>query len=449
MKKFSYFSILVFMLLMVGSSVAWAGEDTLDTGDNAWMLMSCALVIFMTPGLAFFYGGMTSVKNVLNMLMMSLACMGIISVQWVFWGYSIAFGPDIGGFFGSLSKAGLHGITPDTMAGSIPEYTFIMFQMTFAIITPALISGAAEGRMKFSTWMIFVPVWATLVYDPVCHWVWGEGGWCLGLDILDFAGGTVVHINSAAAALAVCIMLGKRKTNNIKPPCNLPMVMLGTGMLWFGWFGFNAGSALSAGGGTAFAFLITNVAAATAAITWLIVEWIATGKPTLLGACSGAVAGLVVITPAAGFVGPLGAIQMGIMGGIGCYFGATKLKKAFGYDDALDVVGVHGVGGTIGAFAVGLYATDFVTGPGGHHGFFIGWDGAGISLLGLQCIGFCAAWGYSFAVTMIILLILKAIMGLRTKEEEEDKGLDLAVHGELGYHLEMEQTGTIKDTGSH
>lgn len=449
MKRFGYLSIFFLIAMVCFASKAWAGEGGLDTGDNAWMLTASALVLFMTPGLAFFYGGMCSVKNVLNMIMMSLACMAIISVQWVFWGYSIAFGPDIGHFFGGLGMAGLHGITPDTLEGSISSYTFIMFQMTFAIITPALISGAAEGRMKFSTWLIFVPVWATFVYDPVCHWVWASGGWCFEAGILDFAGGTVVHINSAAAALAVCIMLGKRKQNNIKPPCNLPMIMLGTGMLWFGWFGFNAGSALSAGGGAAFAFLITNVAAATAAFTWMMCEWIATGKPTLLGGCSGAVAGLVVITPAAGFVGPLGSVQMGIMGGIGCYFGATKLKQAFGYDDALDVVGVHGVGGTIGAFASGLYATRLATGDDGVQGFFIGWDGAGIALLGKQCIGFLATWGYSFGVTMIILLILKGIMGLRTKEEDEDKGLDISVHGELGYHLEMEQTGTLKNTGSH
>ena len=442
MRRFSFFSVMLFVLITISAKVVFADEAVaIDSGDNAWMLVSCALVLLMTPGLAFFYGGMSSVKNLLNMLMMSLMCMAVMSIQWVFWGYSIAFGPDIGHFFGSLSKAGLHGITLDSMSGTIPEYTFIMFQMTFAIITPALISGAAEGRMKFSTWLIFIAVWGTFVYDPVCHWVWGDGGWALGMDILDFAGGTVVHINSAAAALAVCIMLGKRKPGNIKPPCNLPMVMLGTGLLWFGWFGFNAGSALSAGSGAAFAFLITNVAAATACLTWVICEWIGTGKPTLLGACSGVVAGLVVITPAAGFVGPIGAIQMGVMGGVGCYFGATKLKQALGYDDALDVVGVHGVGGTIGAFAVGLYSTELV---GGENGFFIGWDGAGIALLGRQCVGFLAAWGYSFGVTMIILLILKGIMGLRTKDEEETTGLDISQHKEIGYHLELESAGSLK-----
>lgn len=447
MKKFGFISVFAFIMIALTASLAWADDATLDTGNNAWMLMSSGLVLFMTPGLAFFYGGMSSVKNVLNMIMMSLACMAIISVQWIFWGYSLAFGPDIGHFFGSFSAAGLHGITPSSLSGSISEYTFVMFQMTFAIITPALISGTAEGRMKFSTWLIFVPLWATFVYDPICHWVWSADGWAFGMGILDFAGGTVVHINSAAAALAVCIMIGKRKTLNIKPPCNLPMVMLGTAMLWFGWFGFNAGSALAASGNAAFAFLITNTAAATAAFTWMVCEWIATGKPTLLGACSGAVAGLVVITPAAGFVGPLGAVQMGIIGGIGCYFGATKLKQAFGYDDALDVVGVHGVGGTIGAFATGLYTTKLVTGESGAQGFFIGWDGLGIALLGKQCIGLLAAWAYSFCVTMIILLILKVIMGLRTKESIEDSGLDITLHGELGYHLEMEQTGNIKTTG--
>ncbi|MGR3317237.1 MAG: ammonium transporter [Candidatus Anammoxibacter sp.] len=443
MRRFSFLSIFIFAMIMIASPLVWADDGGMNSGDNAWMLMSSALVLLMTPGLAFFYGGMSSVKNVLNMIMMSLACILIVSVQWVFWGYSIAFGPDVWHFFGNLSLAGLHGITPDSLSGSIPEYTFVMFQMTFAIITVALISGAAEGRMKFSTWLIFIPVWATLVYDPICHWVWAEGGWAFNMGIMDYAGGTVVHINSAAAALALCIMLGKRKTNNIKPPCNLPMVMLGTGLLWFGWFGFNAGSTLVSGGSTAFAFLITNTACATAAFTWMICEWIATGRPTLLGACSGAVAGLVVITPACGFVGPLGAVQMGLMGGIGCFFGATKLKQAFGYDDALDVVGVHGVGGTIGAFAVGLYSTPLV---GADAGFFIGWDGAGIALLGKQCIGFLAAWGYSFGVTMIILLILKGIMGLRTTEEEENAGLDISLHKEMSYHLELESTGSIKDT---
>ena len=444
MRRFSFLSIFVFAMIMIASRLVWAEDDipVLNSGDNAWILMSSALVLLMTPGLAFFYGGMCSVKNVLNMMMMSLACMAIISVQWVFWGYSIAFGPDVGHFFGDLSLAGLHGITPDSLSGSIPEYTFVMFQMTFAIITVALISGAAEGRMKFSTWLIFIPVWATLVYDPICHWVWAEGGWAFNMGIMDYAGGTVVHINSAAAALALCIMLGKRKTNNIKPPCNMPMVMLGTGLLWFGWFGFNAGSTLVSGGSTAFAFLITNTACATAAFTWMICEWIATGRPTLLGACSGAVAGLVVITPACGFVGPLGAVQMGLMGGIGCFFGVTKLKQAFGYDDALDVVGVHGVGGTIGAFAVGLYSTPLV---GADAGFFIGWDGAGIALLGKQCIGFLAAWGYSFGMTMIILLVLKGIMGLRTSEEEENAGLDITLHKEMSYHLELESTGSSKE----
>lgn len=449
MRKFSYLSVFVFVMMMLTSSLVLADEaPTIDRGDNAWMLTASALVLLMTPGLAFFYGGMSSVKNILNMLMMVFMAMAIISVQWVFWGYSISFGPDIGSFFGGLGMAGLHGITPDSVTGTIPTYTFMAFQATFAIITPALIFGALEGRMKFSALLLFLPLWATFVYDPVAHWVWG-GGWAQKMGILDFAGGTVVHINSGAAALAMILLLGKRKTSNVKPPCNLPMVALGAGLLWFGWFGFNAGSELAADGRAAFAWYTTNVATATAAFTWMICEWLHAGKPTLLGLCSGAVAGLVTITPASGFVGPLGAIQIGMMGGIGCYFAVAKMKAAFGYDDALDVVGVHGIGGTIGAFATGLYVTKMVTGPNGVDGFFISWDGAGLAQLGKQCIGFLASWAYSFCVTIIIGLIVKATVGLRTTEEQEDAGLDISLHKEIGYHLELEQTSILRTPGGH
>ena len=447
MKKFSYLFILMFILMMIASSTAWA-EDALDTGDNAWILTASALVLLMTPGLAFFYGGMSSVKNINNMIMMVFMCMAIISVQWVFWGYALSFGADHGSFIGGLGMAGLAGITPDSLSGTLSEYTFVAFQATFAIITVGLILGAVEGRMKFGACVLFIPLWATGVYDPVCHWVWG-GGWAGNMGILDFAGGTVVHINSGAAALALVLLLGKRKSANIRPPANVPMIALGAGLLWFGWFGFNAGSELAADGRAAFAWVITNSAAATAAFTWVMCEWIHRGKPTLLGLASGVVAGLVAITPASGFVGPLGAIQIGIMAGVGCYFACVKLKAALGYDDALDVVGVHGIGGTIGAFATGLYTTQMVTGPDVPNGFFIGWDAAGIAQLGKQCIGFSATWAYAFAATIIIGLIVKATVGLRTSDEEENSGLDITQHGESAYHLESEAVSTLKESEGH
>ncbi|MFQ5712420.1 MAG: ammonium transporter [Candidatus Scalinduaceae bacterium] len=444
MKKFSYLFILMFILMMIASSTAWA-EDALDTGDNSWILAASALVFIMTPGLCFFYGGMSSAKNVVNMVWMCWITICIISVQWVFWGYSLGFaGADHGGFIGGLSVAGLSGITPDSLSGTLSEYTFVIFQCTFAFITPALIMGAVEGRMKFSAVMLFLVLWATAVYDPICHWVWG-GGWAGNWGILDFAGGTVVHINSGAAALALVLLLGRRKAQNIRPPCNLPLVCIGAALLWFGWFGFNGGSELAADGRAAFAFVITNTATATAALVWNFCEWAHRGKPTLLGACSGAVAGLVAITPASGFVGPLGAVQIGIMCGVGCFYACVKMKEAFGYDDALDVVGVHGIGGTIGAFATGLYCTKMVMGPDGVNGFFIGWDMEGLAQLGKQCCGLSATWVYCFSVTIIIGLIIKYTIGLRTTDEEETTGLDLSQHGEVGYHLELEAVGTLKE----
>ncbi|MGR3175656.1 MAG: ammonium transporter [Candidatus Scalindua sp.] len=444
MRKFSFIFILMFVLMIVSSQMAWA-EDVVDTGDNAWILTSSALVLLMTPGLAFFYGGMSSVKNINNMIFMVFMCIAIVSVQWVFWGYSISFGgSDIGGFFGGLGEAGLHGITPDSVSGTISTYTFVAFQATFAIITVGLILGAVEGRMKFSACLVFIVLWATFVYDPVCHWVWG-GGWAGNLGILDFAGGTVVHINSGAAALALVLILGRRKSTNIRPPANVPMVALGASLLWFGWFGFNAGSELAADGRAAFAWVITNTATATACFTWVMCEWIHRGKPTLLGAASGAVAGLVAVTPASGFIGPLGSVQLGIMAGVGCYFACVKLKAAIGYDDALDVVGVHGIGGTIGALATGLYCTKMVMGPDGVDGLFIGWGAEGMRQMGLQIIGISATWGYAFAVTIIIALILKYTMGLRTTEEQETTGLDLTQHGEAAYHLELEAVSTLRE----
>ncbi len=441
MSRISYVFILMFVLMAISSQTAWA-QDGLDTGDNAWILTSSALVLLMTPGLAFFYGGMSSVKNINNMIMMVFLCMCLASVQWVFWGYSLSFSEG-NWMIGGLSTVGLHGITPESLSGTISEYTFVAFQATFAIITVALILGAVEGRMKFGACALFIPLWATAVYDPVCHWVWG-GGWAGNLGILDFAGGTVVHINSGAAALALCLVLGRRKAANIRPPANVPMIALGAGLLWFGWFGFNAGSELAADGRAAFAWVVTNTCTATAAFTWVVCEWIHRGKPTLLGLASGAVAGLVAITPASGFVGPLGSIQIGIMAGVGCYFASVKMKAALGYDDALDVVGVHGIGGTIGAFGTGLYCTKMVMGPDGVDGFFIGWGAEGINQLGLQCLGFLSTWAYAFVATLAVAYVVKATVGLRTTEEQENTGLDLALHGEAGYCLETAPVGNLK-----
>ena len=441
MSRISYVFIMMFVLMAISSQTAWA-QDGLDTGDNAWILTSSALVLLMTPGLAFFYGGMSSVKNINNMIMMVFLCMCLASVQWVFWGYSLSFSEG-NWMIGGLSTVGLHGITPESLSGTISEYTFVAFQATFAIITVGLILGAVEGRMKFGACALFIPLWATAVYDPVCHWVWG-GGWAGNLGILDFAGGTVVHINSGAAALALVLVLGRRKAANIRPPANVPMVALGAGLLWFGWFGFNAGSELAADGRAAFAWVVTNTCTATAAFTWVVCEWIHRGKPTLLGLASGAVAGLVAITPASGFVGPLGSIQIGIMAGVGCYFASVKMKAALGYDDALDVVGVHGIGGTIGAFATGLYCTKMVMGPDGVDGFFIGWGAEGINQLGLQCIGFLSTWAYAFVATLAVAYVVKATVGLRTTEEQENTGLDLALHGEAGYCLETAPVGNLK-----
>ena len=441
MSRISYVFIMMFVLMAISSQTAWA-QDGLDTGDNAWILTSSALVLLMTPGLAFFYGGMSSVKNINNMIMMVFLCMCLASVQWVFWGYSLSFSEG-NWMIGGLSTVGLHGITPESLSGTISEYTFVAFQATFAIITVALILGAVEGRMKFGACALFIPLWATAVYDPVCHWVWG-GGWAGNLGILDFAGGTVVHINSGAAALALCLVLGRRKAANIRPPANVPMIALGAGLLWFGWFGFNAGSELAADGRAAFAWVVTNTCTATAAFTWVVCEWIHRGKPTLLGLASGAVAGLVAITPASGFVGPLGSIQIGIMAGVGCYFASVKMKAALGYDDALDVVGVHGIGGTIGAFGTGLYCTKMVMGPDGVDGFFIGWGAEGINQLGLQCLGFLSTWAYAFVATLAVAYVVKATVGLRTTEEQENTGLDLALHGEAGYCLETAPVGNLK-----
>jgi ammonium transporter, Amt family len=407
------------------------------------VLMSSALVLFMTPGLALFYGGMTRSKNVLNMLMMNLYCVGIIPVLWVIVGFTLAFGSsgDAGwlGNFEFLGAKDLYSVLPGDLgtnqffgALTIPVVVFSAFQLTFAVITPALISGAVADRLKFAAWAVFIPFWAILVYSPVAHWVFA-GGWLADLGALDFAGGAVVHMNAGAAALALVLLLGKRKgwPHTPMPPHNLTMTMLGTGILFFGWFGFNAGSALAADGIAAAAFMNTFVAAAAGMIAWLVVEWLKDGHPTTLGACSGAVAGLVAITPCAGFVGGLSPLYIGLGVGVVCYF-AISMKYRFGYDDSLDVVGVHLVGGLFGTLALGLFADASINGLVTNEGLFLG---GGVDLLIDQAIAAAATIGFAFVATMIIGKVIDMTIGLRVSEADELTGLDLSQHAEAGYNL--------------
>jgi len=416
--------IVALLSVLLTPSLGFAA-DSLDTGDTAWLLVSSALVLLMLPGLALFYGGMVRTKNVLSTFMHTFAAMAIIGVQWVAYGYSLAFGGE-GPFIGGLENLFLSGITPESLSGTIPTYVFVMFQGMFAVITAALISGAVAERMKFSTYCVFILLWSTLVYDPVCHWVWGAGGWLLEDGALDFAGGTVVHLTSGVSALVLALVIGRRKgyPQERMIPHNLPFTLLGAGLLWFGWFGFNAGSALSAGGSAALAFTTTQSAAAAGALSWMVSEWIHAGKPSALGAASGVVAGLVVITPAAGFVTPGWALLMGLSAGPVCY-GGVILKHRLGYDDSLDAFGVHGVGGTWGAIATGIFATVGATGliTGNAHQLWI------------QLKGVLAAGAYSVVVTLILAYGLKALMGLRVPEEDERMGLDQSIHSESGYNI--------------
>ena len=446
-------SLMIFMFIFIALTVctAFAQENSapvqpahatatappaealkVDTGDTSWLLTSSALVLLMTPGLAFFYCGMVRKKNVLGTIMHSFVAMGIITVQWVLFGYSLSFGPDIGHFIGNLDWIGLKGVglEPNADYGpTVPHQAYMIFQMMFAIITPALISGAIAERMKFSAYLVFISIWAIVVYDPLAHWVWGTGGWLKEMGALDFAGGLVVHISSGVSALACALVLGKRKGYgiDIMAPHNLTLTILGAGLLWFGWFGFNAGSAVASGALATSAFVATHVATGTAAMSWMFTEWIHRGKPTALGAASGAVAGLVAITPASGFVGPLSALLIGLLAGMVCY-GAVNLKSKFGYDDALDVVGVHAVGGTLGALLTGLFASKLINSAGGD-GLFFGNAGQ----LGIQALSVVTAWVYSFIVSFILLKIIDATMGLRVSQEDEYEGLDLSQHGEVGY----------------
>ena len=409
-----------------------APAPKVDKGDNAWMLTCAALVLMMTiPGLFLFYGGLVRSKNVLGTIMHSFILVGVVTIQWILWGYSVAFGPDVGGLYGSLAWVGLNGVGVEPnadYAATIPHMTFMVYQMMFAIITPALITGAFAERAKFSTFLVFMILWTTIVYDPLAHWVWGVKGWMREMGALDFAGGTVVHISSGASALVAAIMFGRRigYGQEAMPPHNLPFSVIGAGLLWVGWFGFNAGSALAADGLATSAFVATHAAAAAAALAWLVMDWLR-GKPTMLGAASGAVAGLVAITPAAGFVSPLSALVIGVGGGVLCSI-ACSLKPKFGYDDSLDVVGVHGVGGTWGALATGLFASKAVNAA-GNDGLFFGNPGQ----LWTQFISVVVTIVFAMVVTAIILAILKATMGLRVADDEERMGLDLTQHNERAY----------------
>jgi len=409
----------------------FAFADELSAGDTAWMLTATALVLFMTiPGLALFYAGMVRAKNVLSVLMQCFAITCLATVIWVLWGYSIAFSGD-GAYWGDLSKMFLAGVTVDSMSGTIPETVFLTFQLTFAVITPALIVGAFVDRMKFSALLVFVAVWLTVVYAPITHWVWG-GGWLGSMGILDFAGGTVVHINAGIAGLVTALVLGKRKgfPGTPMPPHNLTLSVIGASMLWVGWFGFNAGSELAADNVAGMAMLVTQVATACAALGWMVVEWIVHKKASVLGIITGAVAGLVAITPASGAVGPMGAMAIGLASGVICFFASTTLKRAMGYDDSLDVFGVHCVGGIVGAILTGVFCAETLGGA----GFGVESGTMGGQLMA-QTVGVLATLVYTSIATFVILKLVDLLMGLRVDEEDESVGLDLSLHNETGYNL--------------
>ncbi|WP_430783954.1 ammonium transporter [Actinoplanes sp. G11-F43] len=417
-------------------------EPTIDTGNTAWLLISSAIVLLMTPGLALFYGGLNRSKGVLNMIMMSFSAMGLISILWFFYGFSLAFGSDVGSVIGNvgdylgtktfLGEGDLWGASAENPSGTgIPLYVFMAFQMMFAIITVALISGAISDRAKFGGWLVFAGAWATLVYFPVAHWVWGGGFIGAGLGALDFAGGTAVHINAGAAALALVIVLGKRVgwPREAMKPHNVPFVALGTGLLWFGWFGFNAGSELTADAVTGLAFLNTQLATAAAILGWLIVEKIRDGKPTLVGASSGAIAGLVAITPACAFVAPWAAALLGLVAGAVCAL-AISLKYKLGFDDSLDVVGVHFVGGWIGCLWIGLFGTSDVNALVENQGLFYG---GGVTQLGVQALSALIVTVYSFAVAFVLGFVINKTIGFRLDKDAEVDGIDLAEHAESAY----------------
>ena len=419
--------------LMSLAPVAAAEEAALSSGDTAWLLTSTALVLFMTiPGLSLFYAGMVRAKNSLSVMMQCFAIACLCSIIWLVYGYSLAFsdGGGLQSFIGGLSNAFFANVGVDSLSGTVPEAVFATFQLTFAIITPALIVGSYAERMKFSAMLWFTALWMTFVYAPVAHWVWG-GGWLQNMGVLDFAGGTVVHINAGVAGLVAALVLGKRRGYPTTPmmPHSLVLTLTGAGMLWVGWFGLNAGSALAADGVAGMAMFVTQIATAAAALSWMFAEWLFHGKPSALGIASGAVAGLVAITPAAGFVGPMGALALGIISGVACFYTATKLKRALGYDDALDCFGVHGVGGVVGAILTGVFVSSTFGGSGLEEGVTIG------AQVFKQILGVVVTIVFTSIVTLIILKIVDAVVGLRVSEEQETQGLDIAQHDERGYSL--------------
>jgi Amt family ammonium transporter len=434
-KRLIVVSIIFLSLALCADARAAVQGSAIDTGDTTWVFISAALVMLMTPGLAFFYGGLVRRKNMLSVLMQCLMILCIISLQWALFGYSLSFGPDKGSIIGGLEWIGLRGVGAGAnadYASTIPHQVFMMFQMMFAVITPALIIGAFAERMKFSAFCVFSLLWATIVYDPVAHWVWGVGGFLRESGALDFAGGTVVHINAGMTALAAALVLGKRQgyPDDISPPHSLPLAVLGASLLWFGWFGFNAGSALSAGGLSISAFTVTHLAAAAAGVTWAILDWIKHKKPTTLGMITGIVAGLVAITPASGFVTPMAAIWIGVGAGIIPWYVVTFIKAKFNYDDSLDAFGVHGIGGIWGAIATGIWASKAVN-PGGADGLLYG----NPIQVWIQIKAVIITIVYSFVVGLILLKLVDLVMKLRVTEHEERIGLDLTQHREGAYTI--------------
>ncbi|WP_428353541.1 ammonium transporter [Methyloprofundus sp.] len=426
-KNYKKTILLIAMILLPGLAVA----DELNQANTAWVLTSTVLVLFMTlPGLSLFYAGLVRSKNVLSVLMQCFAITCMISIMWLVGMYSLIFtdGGAVQSFIGGLSKAFIADMGPDSLTGNIPESVFFMFQMTFAIITPALIVGAFAERMKFSTMMVFSACWALFVYVPVCHWVWG-GGWLAEMGVMDFAGGIVIHITAGISALVAALVLGNRKgfPTVAMPPHNMPMVVTGAGMLWVGWFGFNAGSALTADGSAGMAMLVTHISAAAGSLTWMVMEWIRFGKPSVLGIVTGMVAGLGTITPASGYVGPVGALAIGITAGIVCFYAVQIIKRHFHIDDSLDVFPVHGVGGIVGSILTGVFAAESMGGLG------LG----GVTILhqvGVQAVAVLATVIWSVACTYVILKVLDSLMGLRVSEDDEVEGLDIVLHEETGYH---------------
>ncbi len=442
-KQSKFNNLLFFLGATLLPALTWAGDavppPAANSGDTAWMLTATALVLMMTiPGLALFYAGMVRSKNVLSVMMQCFAITSLVTVIWMVYGYSLAFDltgmekgvTNVNSFIGGLGKAFLSGVTVESLTATVPETVFMTFQMTFAIITPALIVGAFAERMKFSAILWFTGIWVTVVYAPIAHMVWsGDGGFFWDMGVLDFAGGTVVHINAGIAGLVAALVLGKRKgyPTTAMPPHNLTMTLVGASLLWVGWFGFNAGSAIAANGTAGMAMAVTQIATATAALAWMLGEWLTHGKPSVLGIASGAVAGLVAITPASGYVGPIGALVIGLAAGLLCFLASTKLKRMFGYDDALDAFGVHAIGGIVGALLTGIFAAASLGGAKADLNIaaqlFIQFKGVAITII------YCAV------VTFIILKVLDVIIGLRVTEEQEAEGLDLAQHNERGYNL--------------